>query len=378
VFELDNAPRDYDWGSYNLISDFRGLTPSGKPEAEVWFGDHPACPAFRADTGESLIEYETERFGKSGRLPFLVKLLAAASPLSIQAHPTVRQAVAGFNREDSAGVPLDSPNRNYRDRNHKPEILIALSDFSALCGFRPADQRQKILNFVSGSGVAAASELLTLSNRDLGEAVAWLLAGGEGVTELISSLAKTRPASGDSVIDDAISVAQRLGEKYPNDPGIAISLLLNFVKLKAGEAVFLPAGNLHAYLEGLGVEVMATSDNVLRGGLTSKHIDVPELLTVVDFSELKNPLVQTIQNDSGKSYPIPVSEFAVREIRLGEPSAPRLVGPAVVFVIEGAAKLCTDSGELELTQGKAGFIEWDESISDLTGNGRLIAVTIPD
>ena len=378
VFELDNAPRDYDWGSLDLIAGFRGLPSSGKPEAEVWFGDHPASPAFRVDTGEPMTDIEVERFGESGRLPFLVKLLAAASPLSIQVHPSVPQATAGFEREDAAGVPLDSPQRNYRDRNHKPEILIALGDFSALCGFRPAPERKKILEFISISGVASASELIERCNRDLAEAVEWLLADGEAVRELTASLAEFQKTSGDALIDDAVSVAKRLGEKYPQDPGIAISLLLNHVQLKTGEAVFLPAGNLHAYLGGLGVEVMATSDNVLRGGLTSKHIDVPELLSVTDFRELNNPIVPAKQTDSGKVYSTPVSEFAVREINLDETTVTDLAGPAVVVVIDGAATLRSDPDKLELTRGRVGFVEWGETIDELTGSGRLIAVTIPD
>ena len=276
---ITNTPRDYAWGSTTAIPSLLGMPVTGLPQAELWLGTHPGSPA-RTPTG-SLADI--------ARLPFLLKVLAAAAPLSLQAHPTIAQAVAGFARENAAGVPLDAPNRNYRDELHKPEILFALSPFRALCGFRPAAETraalERLLAEVPGDAV-----LISWLNRlgdddDIRSTFEWLLSRGSGVSEMLTSLV----AAAALVDGEHYALIAELAAAYPGDPGIAISLMLNLVTLSPGEVLYLPAGNIHTYIEGVGIELMAASDNVLRGGLTPKHVDVAELLSVLDFEPLPVP-----------------------------------------------------------------------------------------
>jgi mannose-6-phosphate isomerase len=354
------------------------VAPSGKPEAELWLGDHPGSPARVAATGESLADWgarHPDRFG--GRpLPFLLKLLAADSPLSIQAHPTRDQARTGWDRENSMGLAPDSPQRNYRDRNHKPEVIIALTEFAALCGFRPAAERERILGFLDTSGVDNSRIFRQHCDQGLDAAVDWLLRRGTGVDEFLAALTQVTVSSGEPEIDDAIEVAISLAAQFPRDPGAAVSLLLNHVVLQPGEALFLPAGNIHAYLRGTGIEVMAASDNVLRGGLTSKHIDVTELLTVLDFHELTEPRLQPLVSGPVRTFDPGVDDFVVTDIVARGEVSVSLVGPCVALVIDGDLTLTADS-ELHAVQGDAVFIEAGETLTAVTGDGRIVLAHSP-
>ncbi len=278
LIRLSNTPRDYAWGSTTMLAELEGREPSGRPEAEVWFGDHPGAPARVEDgTGRTLDDV----LGGE-KLPFLLKLLAAASPLSIQAHPSIPQARAGFAREDAAGVPRDAGHRNYRDDNHKPEVIVALRDgFEALAGLRDLPATLRLLEGL-GEAASPLRERLDAASPDasLRAAIGWLLSGeAQGEVDAIIAAATTAAVPGFAA---ELAVAHRLAEAAPGDPGVVVALLMNLVTLAAGEAVFVRAGALHAYLGGLGVEIMSASDNVLRGGLTPKHVDVAELLAVLD------------------------------------------------------------------------------------------------
>lgn len=275
--EITNSPREYAWGSTTAIPALQGRAATGRPEAEVWFGTHPGSPARAGDRDLREI---------AGELPFLLKLLAAGSPLSLQAHPTTAQAQAGFARENAAGIPLDAPRRNYKDPHAKPEMIYALSDeFRALCGFRPVAETRALLD------AAAPGLLPTLrTDADIRPVFEWLLSGDPEVAATVAEVAAAAPeADGDSW-----RTVRGLVAAYPGDPGIAISLLLHTVVLRRGEALYLPAGNIHAYQEGFGIELMGPSDNVLRGGLTRKHVDVAELLSVLDFRPLPAPLLSGV------------------------------------------------------------------------------------
>jgi mannose-6-phosphate isomerase len=280
--EITNEPRDYAWGSATLIPELLGTAPDGRPQAEIWLGTHPGSPTRVAGTDEPLR-------ATTGELPFLLKILAAGSPLSLQAHPTTAQAEDGFARENAAGIPLDAPERNYKDPFAKPEMVYALSDeFRALCGFRPVAETRAVLD-------AAAPGLFPELTSDAGirPLFEWLLSGHPGVAavvELVSSVAAD--AEGESW-----RTVRGLVAAYPGDPGIAISLLLHSVVLRRGEALYLPAGNIHAYQAGLGIELMGPSDNVLRCGLTPKHVDVPELLRIVDFTPVADPRLIPVTAD---------------------------------------------------------------------------------
>jgi len=357
IRKITNQARDYAWGSKTLIADFFGLPATGGPMAEIWFGTHPGSPTFLADAPDT-----TVLAALGGHpLSFLLKILAAGEPLSIQAHPNSAQAREGFARENSAAVPLDAAVRNYKDDRHKPEMIVALVDsFEALCGF--SDVAESIELFKSfGEPVAEFARLLEqpdglrkVFNR------AFELNGALG--ETTAALAKLSP------------LAARLEALYPGDPGIIIALLMNHVTLAAGEGLYLPAGNIHAYLEGLGVEIMAASDNVLRGGLTRKHVDVPELQSVVDFSSLKVECVEPTKVLNGLSrYQADCPDFALYRVDL--------TGSTVLADLEisgDSILLCTwgeiavsDSLEerVVLKRGEAALITKDARFVSFAGSG---------
>ncbi|RAX15825.1 mannose-6-phosphate isomerase, class I [Pseudarthrobacter sp. AG30] len=386
MYEIENVLRDYAWGSTTAIASLLGRPESGRPEAELWIGAHPDSPSvahISEDGGrrplDDLIATDPEHFlgaesvaAFGPRLPFLAKILAAAQPLSLQVHPSLEQARAGFAREKDAGLDPHAANRNYKDDNHKPEMIFALTPFEALCGFRPAAETRKILDHVAGTfpspdecPVLVQDLLSDLSAGDEGaglhDAFERLITGGQAVAEatalVVAALLSGAPlAPYEAELGTVIS----LNEKYPGDPGVLISLLLNRISLQPGEAVYLPAGNVHAYLHGLGVEVMASSDNVLRGGLTPKHIDVPELLKTIDFHPVAVPML-----DAGRTmmdqevYRPPFGEFQLQRIELGPDSGPVPLaqsGAAVVIVVAGAVYLDSPKGDLELSRGSSAFV----------------------
>ena len=321
--EITNEPRDYAWGSTTAIAELQGREPSGRPEAELWLGTHPGSPARLVGRDGTLRDV-------AGELPFLVKILAAATPLSLQAHPTTEQAQQGFARENAAGIPLDSPNRNYRDPYAKPEMLYALSDeFRALCGFRPvADTRADL----STGGVGHLLPELR-SDADIRPVFEWLLSGDPGVSDVVAEVsAASAGASGDSW-----RTVRGLVAHFPGDPGIAVSLLLHTVVLQRGEALYLPAGNIHAYQEGLGIELMGPSDNVLRGGLTSKHVDVAELLSVLDFRALPVPRLEATTDGRVTVF---APEGAGLQLKVLEDGAEvTAAAPSIALVLEGSVTL---------------------------------------
>ncbi|MEY4898391.1 MAG: mannose-6-phosphate isomerase, class [Actinomycetota bacterium] len=378
MFEIVNTPRDYAWGSTSAIAGLLGTVPSGSTEAELWLGDHPACPARVKSTGQSLIEWgasHPERFG-TGPLPFLLKVLAAESPLSIQAHPTRVQAEHGFDKENDAGLDPDSPNRNYRDANHKPEVIVALSEFSALCGFRPSAERASIIAELIRQGTPGSSELASAVTTGLEVAVEWMLTRGDGMNQLVEALSAGIRAPSDAVVDDALETARVLSGHFPGDPGIGVSILLNHVMLRPGEALFLPAGNIHAYLNGLGIEVMAASDNVLRGGLTSKHVDIPELLDVLDFRELHEPRLDATESNGVRTFDPGLDDFILTEIEAHHDVHVAIPGPAIAIVVAGEVMLYSDA-EYGLPRGSSVFIEAGETVHRVTGTGRIFVAHSP-
>jgi mannose-6-phosphate isomerase len=293
---ITNTPRDYAWGSRGAISALLGWPRTQALEAELWLGAHPGSPSRildpsiaggATDLAEWIAADPEAALGSKGgdRLPFLLKVLAADSALSLQAHPNAEQARAGFERENAAGIPLDAPNRNYKDPYPKPEMIYALEDgFDALCGFRPMSEVRAVIERLlriadRSAAVPQLQRWLELSSGQSPQhAFEWLISRGDGVAQLIEDVV----AASRTVPE--FELVTRLAAAYPGDPGILIALMLNRVTLMRGEALYLGAGVIHAYLHGIGVELMTASDNVLRGGLTPKYVDVAELLAVVSFS----------------------------------------------------------------------------------------------
>ena len=381
---LEGALRPYPWGSRTLIAQLRGEpSPSPQPQAELWFGAHPAAPAtvngqgldeaIAADPAAALGKRVTEAHGD--QLPFLVKLLAAAAPLSIQAHPSLEQAQEGFARENTEGIALNSPNRNYKDPNHKPELIVALTEFRALAGFRPVPDTAAFFAELGSAELDRYATLLpTDGEGDLRALFTTLISlPHQPRVELIESVQRAAEElvdqhSAPAWMVDAAEVYLELNRAYPGDVGVLAALLLNVLTLAPGEAAFLRAGQLHAYLSGLGVEVMANSDNVLRGGLTTKHVDVPELVKVLDFSTLENPRAEAAPSHGGVEFQLPVDSFAVRVHSLGH-------GETLVIDEDGPAIVLCTSGEVRgadgfvLSQGNAAWAPASEREVQLTAEG---------
>lgn len=363
LLTITNEPRDYAWGSTSLLAALEGRRPSASPEAEVWFGDHPSDPA--DVVGGGTLDAVT-----GGSLPYLLKLLAAADPLSIQVHPTREQAQQGFARE--AGMDAADPTRNYRDANHKPELIVALSDrFEALSGLRPVAETLRMLSaFPDVPGVIELRERLGSADEEaaLRDTIGWLLSGTaqDAVGDVIGAL----PGIESDGFTETLAAIRTIAERNPGDPGVVVALLMNFLVLHPGEAVFLRAGLLHAYVSGLGVEIMAASDNVLRGGLTPKHIDVDELLSVVDTRPGEVP----VQSATGEvtAYDIPVPDFALRRIELDGERSIAVSGPSMALSTAGAIRVGTRSGETVAVEvGSAVFAPIDVDELVLSGIGEV-------
>lgn len=407
---LGNTPRDYSWGSRTAIADLLGTVASGGPEAELWLGAHPGSPARILDphiTGgaanvrEWITADPEAALGETTQLPFLLKVLAADGPLSLQAHPTLQRAIEGFALENAAGIPLDAPNRNYKDPLHKPEVIYALSErFEALCGFRPVAEIRSIMGVLQAWDAASVTPAPRLfepvtekfapvgTENVLRALVEWLLSGGEEVASLVNhvvELVAARTAHEILAEADAAPFAasfetvRDLASSYPGDPGIVTSLLLNRVSLKAGEALYLPAGNIHAYLKGLGIEVMAASDNVLRGGLTPKYIDVPELLSVLTFESLPVPyLWPRYPARCVEEFRPDVPDFMLMRIKtdLNERASYRAAGAAIALCVSGSLELYGETSSSTINRGDALFITPDEGAITLTGEG-IVFVAAP-
>ncbi|MDZ5076953.1 mannose-6-phosphate isomerase, class I [Nesterenkonia sp. HG001] len=399
MFRMTNPVRDYAWGSTTAFSRLFGL-PADGPQAELWMGAHPAAPSQvvidGAPTGlDALCERRPELLDGHDGFPYLFKVLAADRPLSIQTHPTRERAQAGFAAEEAAGIPRDSPRRNYKDTHHKPELVVAVEDFSALCGFRPspaaagdvAALRSLLADASAGSTadvpmLAALEQLEHLLEAErLAEALELILRGERGafariaaaVVEMLDESGPDEPGL-DPMAADTL---RRAGSAFPDDPGLLVALLLNRVDLSPGQALYLPAGNLHAYLHGVAVEIMANSDNVLRGGLTSKHIDVDELLAVTDATVLPVPWCTPASVDEHRRRYTPnCEEFQLEHLILGahrretgeETPAVRIRpdGPSVLLCLRGEIHV---EGEAEsrtslvLRAGESAFLAPDEGVA---------------
>lgn len=350
LFKITNQPMRYAWGSKDLIPDYLGYTRDGEPMAEVWFGTHPTSPSQIQDSeGGSLRD-------RVGELGFMVKFLAAQSPLSIQAHPSKARAEAMFAQQ----------HQSYSDSNHKPEMIIALTEFRALCGFRARHELEPDLQRLAQSTIHLAGLWGDYQSMGIEGAVSWIYKSPDAaVTQLVANatvLGRKRSR-----------LIEELFDLYPGDKGILMSVLMNLVTLEPGEAMFLPAGNIHAYLYGLGVEVMASSDNVLRGGLTPKHVDVKELQRVLDYSELPDPVLKPKQlAQSLVHFQIPLDDFQVYRVA---PTASSLLidlelkGRAIAVCTEGEITISTSKDEvLTLSRGEACYFA-DARLFSVAGNG---------
>jgi mannose-6-phosphate isomerase len=391
-FLLDNPVRTYAWGSPTVIPNLLGIPPTGEPQAELWLGAHPGAPSLVEQDGArtplaELIDKDpqamlgaatVERFG--ARLPYLLKILAVEQPLSIQAHPTSEQAAAGFAAEEAAGVPVDAAHRSYRDRSHKPEMVVALTDFEALLGFRDPARTAHLLDELGAPGLADAAVRLRASGSGaLAPLVRqWLEWPVSEATALVAAVTGTaRQAPG-----ELAALVRRLTRWYPGDRGVLLALLLERVHLRPGEAAFTPAGVPHAYLSGVAVEPQASSDNTLRAGLTPKHVDVAELMRILRYEPLADPRIAPVQRGPHEMVYAPgVEEFRLSRISL-DGGAVLLDGqPAgvarIVLVTDGTVELAVADASVLLRRGRAAFVPAADGPATLSGEGTAFAVA-PD
>lgn len=403
---MTNRIRPYAWGSRTAIAELQEReVPSAHPEAELWIGAHPGdssvlqaggsepgqpgvslLDAVAADPVAHLGAEVASRF--ESRLPFLLKVLAAAEPLSLQAHPTLEQARRGFEAEQAERVPMGSAHRNYKDPLHKPELICALTEFRALCGFREPAVTVQLLSQLASPELDRYVPLLAGQPDEHGTRALF--------SSIISMPAKVLVPLLDSVLAACIAQVRRgsqfdaeyrtaleLGERYPGDPGVLASLLLNRITLQPGEALYLGAGNLHAYLSGTGVEIMANSDNVLRGGLTPKHVDVPELMRVLDFSVGPVPVLRPEQQQPGVGrYPTPIDEFSLAVVDpgavgpIGEGVTLDHHGPLVLLGVRGEVQArVADGTELPVRSGGSVWVAAADGPVTLSGDGRVFAAS---
>ena len=393
---LDGARQSYDWGSTTAIPEMLGLESDGAPWAEQWYGAHPAGPTrladgrslaalLASDPGRLLGEDVVRRFGP--QLPFLLKVIAPDRALSLQVHPSLDQAVRGFERENTAGLAPDSPVRNFKDPNHKPEMVLALTRFEAVAGFRAPRRAAEVLGGLDSPLARRMRRTLRLNPTRFGIRQAF--------TELVST--DTRPQAAE-MAELVAEISRRLAEgrspsrrvdanvvemarAFPHDPGIAAALLLNPVTLRRGEALFVPAGSVHAYISGLGVEVMASSDNVLRAGLTTKHVDVPAMLACVDYVAAPpvRPAPEYLSRAT-RAYYAPVDDFELlvttvvpQDGRVPVPGR----GPRILLGLEGTTMVTTSAGGAELSRGRALFVGADERALAVEGEGSLVQADVP-
>ncbi|OHV37753.1 mannose-6-phosphate isomerase, class I [Pseudofrankia sp. EUN1h] len=379
----------YAWGSPAAIYDLLGEVPTGQPAAELWLGTHPVAPAEVDDAGRRRPAAEL-----LGALPFLLKVLAAEKALSLQVHPDRAQARAGFDADERAGIPLDAPGRRYRDPNHKPELIVALTPFRALAGIR---EPARTLAIVRAFGVAELSAAFRPLAADPARGAATVLRAlltlprerGRALAGELARAAATVAARGDGDEDvtRAADLVGRLVAAHPGDVGIVAALLLNDVTLNPGEALFQPARLLHAYVHGVGIEIMATSDNVLRGGLTPKHIDVDELLRLLDPTPSDAPVLtaKILRAGAGglvRYWPVPVDDFVLAEAICagGEVTLNR---PTVLLAVDGAVDVHIagdDDGDgdgqaatgasIRLARGQAAVLTAPATVT-LRGTGRV-------
>ncbi|WP_137989019.1 mannose-6-phosphate isomerase, class I [Streptomyces vilmorinianum] len=378
---LVNTVRPYAWGSTTAIPELLGTTPTGEPQAEMWMGAHPGAPSrtergplnevVDADPVRELGAAAVEKFGP--HLPFLLKLLAAGAPLSLQVHPDLAQAKAGFAAEEAAGVPIDAGHRNYKDANHKPELICALTPFNGLCGFRDPVEAADVIAALGVDSLKPYVDLLHAHPEEaaLREVLTALLSADR--EEMAHTVAEAAAAA--ARLSGAHAVYAGLAHHYPSDPGVIAAMLLNPVQLQPGEALFLGAGVPHAYIDGLGVEIMANSDNVLRCGLTPKHVDVPELLRIVRFEPTEPAVLRPEASPSGEEvYDTPIDEFRLSRFVRAQGAAPTDVTattPQILLAVAGRPK----AGETTLAPGESVFVPAGET-TELSGEGTVFRATV--
>lgn len=404
IFALESTIQKYEWGSPLALPEFLGRdNPAGEPWAELWMGAHPKAPscavdvqtgarrdldALIADDPEAMLGTSTAaRFNR--QLPFLLKVLTASKPLSIQAHPSKRKAEHGFAREEIAGLPIDAPERNYKDANHKPETIVAMTPFRGMCGFRPIDSIIQNIRMISDSNWERSLRRLITFPGKL-ELSVFLYTFFAALSEQkgrkfryirLRSERIVRDERRDSPMGMLFSTIINLMDEYPDDLGALAPLVLNLFELQPGQALNLMAGDAHAYLSGMGVEIMANSDNVLRGGLTHKHVDITELFSVLGFDSYTiEPVLARPGLDGFLTYRCDVPDYALGKAvmrgRLAVRSRPPV--PEILLCTAGSVSVRAGKGPAALLpRGASAFVPACERDYELSGEGEVFRASVP-
>jgi len=400
IYKLKKTIQEYAWGSKTFIPELIGFKNNeNKPQAELWMGAHPKASSQILIDDEiiplkEMIQKNPAKFIGSevasnfnNRLPFLFKVLAAGQPLSIQSHPNLEQAKIGFDKENKAGIPLSAPFRNYKDDNHKPELICALTSFDAMCGFRDVNEIVDLLHYLDLIKILPEAKELQKnpSEKTLEKLFSALMNSSskekaEFVDSLVQevSIKKPRTENENLVFDWII----KLSQKYPADIGIFSPILLNVIRLQSGEALYLDARILHAYLNGAGIEIMANSDNVLRGGLTHKHVDVPELLKILTFKNGKVNIIRPEQKGMNEFvFKTPVREFELSFLKISEKTdfkIKEIKCPQILLCTKGNSEIFWDSNKnLTVKKGESIFISAGVNYLILKGNAEFYRARVP-
>ena len=398
VLRLANSIQEYAWGSATAIPQILGVEPTGRPAAELWLGAHQSAPsrvtadgssvgldAYIAQDADAVLGSDVvARFGSA--LPYLLKIIAAERPLSLQVHPHLEGARRGFALEEASGVAAGDPQRNYRDANHKPELVYALTTFEALCGFRAPRRAAELLAGLDVPLARSLSQVLQAEPTYAGIRTAFRrllepeLRPDPAEVEQVADACRARLLGG-SPSPRADRTVVLLSEAYPGDPGVVTSLLLNPVTLQPGEAMFVPAGGVHAYLHGTGIELMANSDNVLRAGLTAKHVDIPELLDNVDY--VAAPPIRVapeLFHGATRVFYAPVDDFELSVTTPTDDEEHPLPGrgPRVLLCLGGALTVGAEGGgALTLERGESAFVPACDGHLTVRGRGTLVQADVP-
>lgn len=386
IWKLENTIKYYDWGSKDAITKLFGIkNPTDKPMAEVWMGDHPLGSSIAIDKTHQPIKLDKliensplatlgeATFKTFAGLPFLFKILSASKALSIQVHPTQASAKLGFEKENQFGIALNSPNRNYKDANHKPELIYALTPFKAMRSFRPI--AQIVALFEQLALPSLSEQVAQLKNSPCPEQLKCFfqflltLAGDNKQTVISELLSSITP-----LIKEPFITIKQLAKDFPGDIGIIMPLLLNIIELKPGQAMFLAAQTPHAYLSGTGLELMANSDNVLRAGLTHKHIDITELINNTSFvsTQADQLLIQPVINQNKIDYPVPVKDFKFEIIQSdNQTREDQVSSPQILLCLHGVVSLSTASDTITLAKGESAFIAYQAQQYTYQGEGIL-------
>lgn len=395
---LEPAFKLYSWGSYTAIQNMTGRKElEGKTAAEMWMGDHPSgLNSIKEDSSlyplHNLVEsYPEKLIGKSshekfpGTIPFLLKVLGAEKPLSIQSHPDKKQAEEGFERENILNIGMKDFNRGYKDRNHKPEIILALTPFKMMKGFRRYEKIKENFSLYCPE----SSEMLFFNcpgyseEKNIKSFFKKIMSAGRHdsenmINEALSAINKGKSEDNDKTVSEMI---KKFSEYYPGDPGILSPLYLNCAVLSPGDAVYIPAGELHAYIEGTGIELMANSDNVFRGGLTAKHVDREELYKILRYRPTEIKKIEG-KKEKGETFFFTESEeFLLSEIVLDKDKKYNSAEDRNIDILiccEGSAEVLDSGGcRINVSKGESFLVPSSTGRYSIIGEGVFYKATVP-